>query len=146
MRRFGLPCDVEGISEEGDGADDHVEREIDEHARDGDVACAARPCGDDDDGGGEPGEDVTDAGYEADDAVQAESDGGAGDAEPRVEKAAEDVEVFVAKETVGRTDAGAGREDLGFALRGHFRCLPLRFLDVPCAGLRAVLTGLKSPY
>ena len=127
----GLPRDVEGISEERHGADDDVEREIDDHARDSDVGCAARPCGEDDDGRGETGEDVADAGDEADDAVQAEADGGAGDAEPRVEKTAKDVQIFVPKKTIGRIDMGAGWEDLGFALRGHFRCPPLGFWTCP---------------
>jgi hypothetical protein len=116
---IGLPCDVEGVSEEGHGADDDIEREIDQHARDGDVSRAAHPGGKDDDAGCEAGKDVADAGDEADDAVQAEADGGSRDAEPGVEQAAEQVEIFVAEEAVVRADTRVGRQDLGFALCGH---------------------------
>jgi hypothetical protein len=112
----GLPGDVEDVAEEGDGADDDVEGEVDQHARDGDVGCAARPCGEDDDRGGEAGEDVADAGDEADDAIDAEADGGAGDAEPGVEHAAEQVEIFIAEEAAADAEAGVGRQNLGFAL------------------------------
>src|ERR1700751_2576616 len=126
----GLPCDVEGVADERDGADDDVEREVDKHARDGDIGCAARPCGEDDDRGGEAGEDVADTGDEADDAVQSEADGSTGDAEPGIEKAAEQVEIFVAKEAIARADARVGRQDLGFALGGH--CLRLWFAFLGC--------------
>src|ERR1700760_4487101 len=112
----GLPCDVEGVSQEWHGADDDVEREIDQHARDGDIGCAPYPCGNDDDAGGEAGEDVADAGDQADDTVQSEANRSAGDAEPGVEQAAEQVEIFVAKEAVLRADARVWRQDLGFAL------------------------------
>jgi hypothetical protein len=125
----GLPGDVEDVAEERDCADDDVEREVDQHAGDGDVGCAARPCGEDDDRGGQAGEDVADAGDEADDAVDAEADGGSGDAEPGVEHAAEQVEIFVAEEAAADAEAGIGRENLGFALfvaasSGHDRRLP----------------------
>jgi hypothetical protein len=112
----GLPGDVEDVAEERDGADDDVQREVDQHAGDSDVGCAARPCGDDDDRGGEAGEDVADAGDEADDAVDAEADGGSGDAEPGVEHAAEQVEIFVAEEAAADAEAGVRRQNLGFAL------------------------------
>src|ERR1700733_8110324 len=109
----GLPGDVEDVAEERDGADDDVQREVDQHARDGDVGCAARPCGEDDDRGGESGEDVADARDEADDAIDAEADGGSGDAEPGIEHAAEQVEIFVAEEAAADAGGGGGRENLG---------------------------------
>ena len=85
-----------------------------------------------------PPSEVAYAGNEADDAVEAEADLGAGDAEPGVEHAGEHVEVFVAKGAAcaahARTCAGGGSrgQDLGiYRLGGHARAL-LRFLLVGC--------------
>jgi hypothetical protein len=136
-----FPCDVEDVAKERHGADDDIEREVDQHARDGDVGCAARPCGQDDDAGGKAGEDVADARDEADDAVEPEADGGSGDAKPGVEHAAEQVEILVAEEAIARADRRAGRQDFGFALRGHGGVV-----WVPCLGLetRPAAAGAAS--
>src|SRR5450755_2382333 len=99
----GLPGDVEGVAEKWDGADDHVECEVDRHAGKGDVRDAAHPGGEDEDAGGEAGEDVSDGGDEADDAVEAEVDLSAGNAEAIVEQMGEDDEVFVAEEASAGT-------------------------------------------
>src|SRR5271163_266744 len=38
---IGLPRDVEGVAEKRDGADDHIQREVDGHAGEGDIGNAA---------------------------------------------------------------------------------------------------------
>ena len=120
----GFPGDIEDVAEERDGADDHVEAEIDEHADERDVRDAANPCSEDEDGGGDAGEDVAEAGDEADEAVEAEADGGAGDAEPVVEQMGEQVEIFVGEKLLGAgAEAGAGgaarRQKLRTGMVGH---------------------------
>jgi len=94
----GLPGDVEGVAEDGDGADEHADANVDGHAEEGDVGQPAHPAGDGDDERKQAGDDVAKAGYEADDAVDAEADAGAGDAEGFVEKDFKVEESVVAQE------------------------------------------------
>ena len=120
----GLPGDVEGVAEEGNRADHDVERQIDDHAGEGDVGDSAHPRGEDKDAGGKAGEDVSDGGDETDDAVEAEADGSAGDAEAVVEEMGEPVEVFIAEEAAAGTEArgpvrGGGRQNLGVFGQRH---------------------------
>jgi hypothetical protein len=103
----GLPGDVEDVSEDGDGANDDGNAEVDEHADEGDVRDAANPRGDDEDRGGDAGEDVAEAGDEADEAVETEADAGAGDVEAVVEEVGVEVEVLVG-EPAGGAGARAG--------------------------------------
>src|SRR5271154_4591578 len=84
-----LPRYVEGVTEKRDGTDDHVQREVDGHAGEGDVGDAAHPGGEDQDARGEASKNVSDGGDEADDAVEAKVDLSAGNAEAVVEQMGE---------------------------------------------------------
>ena len=111
----GFPGDVEGVAEDGDGADEDSDGDVGDHAEEGDVGDAADPGGDGDDEGEEPGEDVSQAGDEADDAVDAEADLGAGDEEGFVEEDFKPVEAFVVEEGAAFVPAGwRGGERSGF--------------------------------
>ena len=121
----GFPGDVEDVAEEGDGADDDLDADVDHHADEGDPGDAANPGGEDDDEGGEAGEDVAEAGDEADETVEADADGGEGDAEPVVEEVREEVDVLVGKPLLGALAKGEGRgvfwrEDFGFLGLWHW--------------------------
>ena len=121
---IGLPGDVEGITEEGDRSDDDVDREVDDHADEGDVGHSANPGGEDQDAGGEAGQDVADGGDEADDTVEPEADLGSGDTKGVVEEMGEEIEIFVAEKAATRGEAGwlpgsSGRQHFGLFGRGH---------------------------
>ncbi len=91
----GLPCDIEGIAEDWNCSDQDVEREVHNHTCERYVGHSAKPRCYDDDAGGETGEDVSDEGHEADEAIDAEANGCAGDAEAIIENVREQVEIFV---------------------------------------------------
>ncbi len=114
----GLPSDVKSVAQEGDGADDHIQREVHGHARKRDIGNAPHPRGEDQDARSETSKHISDGWYQADDAVEPESYLGAGNAKAVVENVGEDVEVFIAEQAGARTEARwlpciAGGEDLG---------------------------------
>lgn len=156
----GFPRDVKEVAEEGDGADEDGEAEVDHHAEEGDVRDAANPCGEDEDGGGEAGEHIAETGDEADEAVDAEADGRAGNAEAVVEEMDEAGEV-----AVGEEEAGAGVEtvcglqsarELGAGGRGWerrkilrrgrcaHRCLRCAAVEIRCVRDVTIRSGMAA--
>jgi len=113
----GAPGDVEHVTEYGNGADDNFDRDVGDHARDCDVRDAAHPGCDDDDAGGDATNQIADAGDEADDAVQAEADGGAGNFDEVIQHMRQEIEVFVVESLASAFQAG--RQDLGFRGKRH---------------------------
>jgi hypothetical protein len=119
----GFPGDVEEVAEERDGADEDADAEVDCHAQQGDVRDAANPRSEDEDGGSDAGDDIPEAGNEADEAIEPEADAGAGDAEPVVEKVRVEVEILVGEEAF-EAAAKRGRravrgQNLRVGLGGH---------------------------
>ena len=116
-----LEGDVEDIAEDGDGAHQHANAEIDGHAHQGDVRNAANPCGDGNDEREQACQHIAEAGYQADDAVNAKADLGAGDAKRFVEQDLDLLEGGVAEEPGAAIPAvlsgGAGVES-----SACFRC------------------------
>src|SRR5277367_2740690 len=107
-----------------DRANHHVEGEIDGHAGQGDVGDAAHPGGEDQDAGSKAREDVSNGWDKADDAIKAEVNLGAGNAEAVVEQMGEDVEVFVAEEAPAGAEprgleCASGGKDFGLFRLGH---------------------------
>jgi hypothetical protein len=103
-----LPGDIEDVAEDGDGADDDFDADVDHHPDEGDVRDAANPGSEDDDEGGDAGEDVAEAGDEADETVEPDADGREGDAEPIVEEVREDIDVLVGEPMLGTLADGEG--------------------------------------
>ena len=93
----GSPADVKQVAKNWHEANDDLDSEVGYHARDGNEGNAAEVGGEYDDAAGEAAEQVADARNEPDNAVEAEADVGSGNAEPGVEGAGEQVEVFIAK-------------------------------------------------
>jgi hypothetical protein len=147
---IGFPRDVEEIAEERDGADDDTEAEVDRHAQERDVRDAANPRSEDEDGGGEAGEHVAEAGNEADEAVEPDADGRAGDAEPVVEQVRVEVEILVGEELLEAGAQGgrsaARRQNFRVGRRGHDGARAFRrSAEAPCcnatieAGMAAIV-------
>jgi hypothetical protein len=120
---IGLPRDVEQVAEERDGADDDTEAEVDRHAQQRHVRDATNPRSENQDGGGDAGDDVAEAGNETDEAIEPEADGRAGNAEPVVEQVGVEVEVLIGKELFEASAERAGgpvrRQNLRVGLGGH---------------------------
>jgi hypothetical protein len=93
-----LPSNIEGVAKNRDGADQHTDAEVDSHAHEGDVWNAANPRGNGDDEGEQSGEHVSQAGNEADDAIDAESDPCERDAKGFIEQDFKPMQGLVAKE------------------------------------------------
>ena len=104
----GFPGDIEDVAEDGDGADDDFDADVDHHADEGDVRDAANPGSEDDDERGEAGEDVAETGDETDKTVETDTDRSEGDAEPVIEEVREDVHVRVGEPTLGTLANGNG--------------------------------------
>ena len=94
----GLPDDVEYVAEEWNGADKNSDADVGGHADKSDVWDAANPSGDGDDEREESGKNIAKAGYQTDDAVDAEPEVGSGDAEAFVEEDFQGLEGGIAKE------------------------------------------------
>jgi len=102
----GFPCDVEHISQQGNGADNDIDGEVHDHTRERDVWHTAKPCGDDENAGGQSCKHIAQPGDEADDAVQSEANGGTGNAEPVIEQMRQQVEILIRKEVATNPRAG----------------------------------------
>jgi len=114
----GLPPDVKGVAEDRDGADENSDGEVGDHAEQGYVRHTANPCNEGNDEGEEAGENVSEAGDQADDAVKAEADAGAGDDERLVKQDLEEAHVFEVEKACdgqgeGLPAAGWGELDCG---------------------------------
>ncbi|ACO34023.1 conserved domain protein [Acidobacterium capsulatum ATCC 51196] len=96
---IGLEGHDEEISRERDGTDEHFESDVDAHARECGIGHAAQPGRADKQQRGEPGEHVADAGDEADQAIETNADAGAGNAEPFIEQARQQIQLLVAEPT-----------------------------------------------
>ena len=92
--------------------------------------------------GSDAGKNIAEAGDEADDAVEAEADAGAGDAEKVVEQVGEEIEILIGEPAFGslaqgeRGDRGSsisGRQNLGFQGLWH-RVLRCGAARAGCAG------------
>jgi len=114
---IGAPANVEEVAYEGDGADSGLNGDVEDHAGDDGFRNASEPGGDDDDRRGEAAKNIADAGDEADDSVQTEADGRAGNLDEIVEEVREHVEVFVVE--CFPTGAAARGEDLRFCSYRH---------------------------
>ncbi len=93
-----LPSDVEGIAEDRNGSDKNTDADVDCHAQQSDVGNASNPGGDGDDEGEQSGEHVSQTWYEADDAIDTESDPCERDAEGFIEQNFKAMQGLVAKE------------------------------------------------
>jgi hypothetical protein len=113
----GLPRDVEQVSEERDGADDDADAEVDRHAEQRDAGDAANPRSEDQHRGGDAGEHIAEAGHEANQAVEPDTNARAGDAEPVVEEVRVEVEILVGKEALEAYAQAARRPARGQNLR-----------------------------
>jgi hypothetical protein len=94
----GLPEYIEDVAKQGDRSHQHADAEISGHAGQRDIGDTANPCGQRDDCGEKTGEDVSEAGDEADNGVEAKADAGAGDLKGFVEQDFKRVERAVAEE------------------------------------------------
>ena len=119
-----LPSNIEGVAKNRDGADQHTDAEVDPHAHESDVGNATNPCGDGGDEGEQSCEHVSQAGNEADDAVDAESDPCEGDAKGFIEQDFKAVQGLIAKEPgtaappAGRRTSPSRADSLGGSKRG----------------------------
>src|ERR1700734_1975307 len=93
----GSPADIEQVTEYRHQARNHFYGQVGHHPRDGDQGNAAEVGSEHDDAAGHASQEIANAGNEADHAVDAKADIGAGNAKPGVEHAGEHVEVFIAK-------------------------------------------------
>ena len=91
------PGDVEEVADEGDRADDGLDKNVEDHASENDVGNSASPCSEDDDRRGQASDNVARAGDKPYDAVEAEANAGSGDLDEVVEQVGEDVEMLVAE-------------------------------------------------
>lgn len=113
-----FPRDVERVAEKWDSADDDLNGDVGNHTHESDVGQTAVPCGEDEDAGCEAAEDVAEAGDEANDSVEAETDFCAGNTEPVVEHVRDEIEVLVVEGVAAfareqmREDATARRQYL----------------------------------
>jgi hypothetical protein len=112
----GLPYDIKDVAEEGDGADENADAQICGHAHDSDVGQAAHPCGKRNDERQQSRENIAEAGNESDDAVDTETEAGAGNAEGLVEQDFKAQEGAVAKDPRAAGPAVFG-QDLAHGLR-----------------------------
>jgi hypothetical protein len=82
----GFPDDVEQVAEEGNGADEDTNGDVDGHADKSDVGHAARPAGERDDQRHKAGEDIAGDRDKADDAIDAEAESRSRDPKALIEK------------------------------------------------------------
>jgi len=94
----GLPGNVKGIPEHGNGADEYTDGEIDSHACEGDIGNAAGPCGDGDNEGENAGDCVAETGNQADDSIDAKTEAGKRYAEGFVEENLNAAQCLIAEE------------------------------------------------
>ena len=94
----GLPGDVKDVAEDGHRSHQNADAEIGSHAHQGHVGHAANPCGQRNEQREQAGQHVAQAGNQAEDAVEAEANGRAGDAEGFVEQNLQRVERAVAEQ------------------------------------------------
>src|SRR5579864_2372730 len=95
---IGLPEDVEDVARHGDCSQRGFQKDVGNHADESDGLHAAPPGGKNDDEGSDARGGVADAGYPANDGVEAEANAGAGDAEHVVQEGGDVIEVFVGSE------------------------------------------------
>ena len=140
MRRLAFQAMSKMSPKMGNGAHEDADAEIDGHAHQGDVGNAANPGGQGNDQREQAGEHVAEAGNEADDAVEAEADSGAGDAEGFVEKDFEAVQGAVAEEpgaavpALRRSAAGSAPVALSVVAAGNGFCAGLGMGSSVAAG------------
>jgi len=102
----GAPGDVEHVAEDWNRSDYDFDGDVGHHARDRDIRDAANPGCDDDDAGGDAADQVADARDEADDAIEAKADRGAGNFDEVIEQVRQEVEVLVVERLAAAFDAG----------------------------------------
>jgi hypothetical protein len=119
-----LPCDIEGIAQQRNRPQQHLDANVNYHPDQRDVGYTPHPGCEHDDRRCQAANNVSQTRDEADDAVQSEADGGAGNAKPVIEYVCQEVEIFVRKETARLVETRGwsgllGRQNLGLAIAGH---------------------------
>ena len=128
----------------GNGADQHADAEIDGHAHQGDIGNAANPGGERNHQREQAGQHVAEAGNQADDAVNAKADLGAGDAKGLVEQDLEPLQSLVAEEPCAAIPAAgpARRRGCRTGLSASLAAiLALLRMALPPAGLAAATSA-----
>jgi hypothetical protein len=95
-----LPGNVKQIAQQGHCSQQHFNPDIDHHSDQGDVGNTAYPRRNHDDRRSKAAKDVSQPGNEADDAINAKANRGAGNAKPVIENMRQQVEIFVGKQAV----------------------------------------------
>ena len=121
-----FPCYVEDVAEDGDGADQNADAEIDRHADQRDVRNAAGPGGDGNDGREQAGQYIAERRNQTDDPVEAKAELGAGKAKGLIEQGLKALQRLVAEEPCAAIPAAAA---------GRFVALPGDAVAFP--GLRS---------
>ena len=93
-----LPRNVEGVSQERNGADQDADADVDGHAHKGDIRNSAGPRRDGDDEREDTGNDIAEAGDETDDAVDPESEAGEGNSKGFVKQDLQGAKSVVAED------------------------------------------------
>jgi hypothetical protein len=119
-----LPGDIKGIAQQRNRPQEDLDADVHYHSDQRDVRHAAHPGREHDDRRRQAANDISQARDEADDAVQSEAYGGAGDAKPVIEYVRQEVEIFVRKEAARLPETRGrrrhlGRQDLGLAIARH---------------------------
>src|ERR1700733_9136015 len=145
-----LPCDVEGVAQKGNRAQQHLDANVDHHSDQRDIRHAPYPSRHNDDRRSKPADYVAQAGDEADDAIQSEANGGAGYAEPFVEDVRQEIEIFIREEATRllktrRRSRLSGRQNLGLTTAGHRqKARPVDGMEGPSEPRRARTWMLQS--
>jgi hypothetical protein len=112
---IGFPGGVERVSEEGNCADESVEADVGDHARDGYARESALPCGEDDEERCKAAECVAQSGDQPYQRIQSEADAGSGHVKDVVEQRCNKVELLVGEPAAGLQ----WRQHLWFGGLGH---------------------------
>jgi len=93
-----LPCNVEGISQQRDGADQNADADVDTHAQKSDIRNSARPSRDWNDERENAGNNIAEAGDEPDDAIDPEPEPGEGNSKGFIQQDLQCAKSVVAEE------------------------------------------------
>src|SRR5579859_1609473 len=117
-----LPGDIKGIAQERNRSQQHLDADVDHHSEQRDVRDTTHPCRDHDDRGREATDNISQAGDQADDAIQSEADRGAGNTKPVVEQMRQHIKILVGEQAVRFLKTRLyGWQNLGLWLAGHRR-------------------------
>ena len=95
----GLPCNIEGVAQNRDRADQHIERKIDDHARERHVRHPTKPCRDHNNAGGEASKNISEERNQPNKSVESEANRRARNAKAVVKHMRQQIQIFVSKQS-----------------------------------------------